>query len=508
MDQELTLEILLSGESALLTGPAGSGKTYVLSQFIKHAKRQGKHVSVTATTGLAATHLGGSTIHSWSGIGIHDKLPKYFYKDMPKGRADTIKKTDVLIIDEISMLHDYRLDMVDQICRSVREIDAPFGGLQVILCGDFFQLPPINRDNDQESGFVVSSSVWRDLDPVICYLSEQHRQDDDTFLDILTALRQADLRRKHVEALLGRQFAEVGEATELHTTNVDVDAINSKKLAELPGEEQIYYMTHTGKDNYVESLSRSCLANQELVLKKGALIMCIKNSPDKKFVNGSLGIVTGFEKGSNYPIVELKNGRTITILPETWELRDGDKKRASLTQLPLRLAWAITVHKSQGMTLDAARIDLRRAFVEGMGYVALSRVRSLNTLSLHGINRMALQVSPAALEIDKTLRAKTARDAKRLEHLRINAKKRSEDAQNQNEPSGWNEKLEKMRERYPNAYRPWAESDDKKLVEMFSDGKNISVKSMTEIFGRHPGSIRSRLKKHFGEDALSELKAR
>jgi hypothetical protein len=129
-------------------------------------------------------------------------------------------------------------------------------------------------------------------------------------------------------------------------------------------------------------------------------------------------------------------------------------------------------------------------------------------LSLHGINRMALQVSPAALEIDKTLRAKTARDAKRLEHLRINAKKRSEDAQNQNEPSGWNEKLEKMRERYPNAYRPWAESDDKKLVEMFSDGKNISVKSMTEIFGRHPGSIRSRLKKHFGEDALSELKAR
>jgi ATP-dependent DNA helicase PIF1 len=505
MDQELALEILLSGESALLTGPAGSGKTYVLNQFIKHAKRAGKHVSVTATTGLAATHLGGSTIHSWSGIGIHDRLPKYFYKDMPKGRADTIRKTDVLIVDEISMMHDFRLDMIDAITRTVREVDAPFGGLQVILCGDFFQLPPISREDEEESSFIITSSVWRDLDPVVCYLDEQHRQDDEAYLSILTALRQADLRRKHVEALLSRQFAEVGEATELHTTNIDVDTINAQKLAELEGEEHVYYMTHTGKDNYVESLSRSCLANPELVLKKGALIMCIKNSADKKYVNGSLGVVVGFEKGTDYPVVELKNGRTITILPETWELRDGDKKRASLTQLPLRLAWAITVHKSQGMTLDAARIDLRRAFVEGMGYVALSRVRSLDTLSLNGINRMALQVSPMALEIDKTLRTKSARDASRLEHLRENAKKRAQEVPKDKNPSNWNEKLEKMRERYPNAYRPWAEADDKKLVELFGDGKNINVKTMTEVFGRHPGSIRARLKKHFGEDALTEL---
>jgi ATP-dependent exoDNAse (exonuclease V) alpha subunit len=128
MDQELALRNFALRRERFANGPAGSGKTYVLNQFIKHAKARGKHVSVTATTGLAATHLGGSTIHSWSGIGIHDKLPKYFFKDMPKGRADTIRKTDVLIIDEISMLHDYRLDMVDQICRTVRSLMRRLAG--------------------------------------------------------------------------------------------------------------------------------------------------------------------------------------------------------------------------------------------------------------------------------------------------------------------------------------------------------------------------------------------
>ena len=349
MDQALALEIMRSGENVLLTGPAGSGKTYVLNRFIKAAKAQKKHVAVTATTGLAATHLGGSTIHSWSGIGIHDELKSDFEDHLLKTRRDIIEKTDVLIIDEISMMHDFRLDMVDQVARVVRHDSRPFGGIQVILCGDFFQLPPVNRRDGRGGGFVVHSNVWQELDPVTCYLEEQHRQDDQTFLDILNAMRGGDIRRRHAEALLERIDAELeeGEVTELHTVNVDVDRINDARLEKLDAPEQRFHMTTTGKENYIESLKRSCLALETLALKKGALVMTIKNSPEKKYVNGSLGTVVDFEPVTNYPIVEfMANGRKHAILPESWELRDGDTKRAGLSQIPLRLAWAITVHKS------------------------------------------------------------------------------------------------------------------------------------------------------------------
>lgn len=504
MNQVLALEIMLAGESVLLTGPAGAGKTFVLNQFIRIAKSSGKHVSVTATTGLAATHLGGTTIHSWSGIGISDELAHGFGEHIAKGRREIIEKTDVLIIDEISMLHDFRLDMVDEVCRIVRSKDEPFGGIQIIMSGDFFQLPPINRGDSRAGGFVVGSKVWQELDPTICYLQEQHRQDDEKLLDILNSLRSGELRRYHAEMLLERVDVEPEEGsllTELHTVNVDVDRINNNKLDELEGDELFYTQTTTGSESYVENLQRSVLAPATLRIKKGALVMAVKNSLDRKYANGSLGMVIDFEPGTEYPVVEFKTGKVVTMGPDTWELRDGDKKRASISQIPLRLAWAITVHKSQGMTLDAARIDLRKAFVEGMGYVALSRVKNLHNLYLSGINRMALQVSQDAQAIDGLLRDKAARDSQRFAHLEAAAKKRKTALpKKSSQASGWSDKIAKMRQTYPNAYKPWQSQQDSELKEKFQNG--ATVKELSKLLGRHEGSITMRLQKHFGEDVV------
>ncbi|MNQ06390.1 ATP-dependent RecD-like DNA helicase [compost metagenome] len=506
MNQGLALEIMLSGESVLLTGPAGAGKTFVLNQFIKLAKADGKHVSVTATTGLAATHLGGTTIHSWSGIGVSDELPHRFADHVAKGRREIIEKTDVLIIDEISMLHDFRLDMVDEACRLVRKKpDTPFGGIQLIMSGDFFQLPPINRGDSRAGGFVVHSKAWEELDPTICYLEEQHRQDDEHLLDILNALRAGDVRRHHAEKLLERVDAEPpadAVMTELHTVNIDVDRLNELKLDELGGDELFYTQSTTGSENYVENLQRSVLAPATLRLKKGALVMAVKNATDRRYANGSIGTVIDFEPTTEYPVVKFRSGRTVSMVPDTWELRDGDKKRAGITQIPLRLAWAITVHKSQGMTLDAARIDLRKAFVPGMGYVALSRVKNLHNLYLHGINRTALQVSEDAQIIDGRLRTRAADDTKKFAHLADNAEKRKT-APIKEKPAtgGWSDKIAKMRETYPNAYRPWQPADDAVLKQEFQNGK--TVKDLSAVLGRHEGSITMRLQKHFGEDAVS-----
>lgn len=496
---------MLAGHSVLLTGQAGSGKTHTLNEFIRLAKKQGKSVAVTATTGLAATHLGGSTIHSWSGMGVHDELQNNFFRDLPKGRRETIQKADVLVIDEISMLHDFRLDMLNAITKTVRDSEKPFGGLQVILCGDFFQLPPVNRADETQGGFVVHSQAWQELEPIVCYLSEQHRQNDDGFLEILTALRNNDLRQRHAKALLARIDAPLpGDqvVTELHTTNVNVDAINHAALLMLDGEEHSYPMLTTGKENYVDALKRSCLAAETLILKKGAFVMFIKNSADKKYVNGTLGVVEDFEELTGYPEVRLRNGNLVVASPETWELRDGDKKRASITQVPLRLAWAITVHKSQGMTLDAARIDLRKAFVEGMGYVALSRVRSLDTLSLAGINRMALKVSDDALQIDQKLQDASQQAAKThasLEKLATKALKKNPKSQTITKKP-WAERVAEMRKTYPNAFMPWPAADDERLLQLYKAGTNLEA--LSQAFGRHPGSIRSRLKKHLGDEAM------
>ncbi|MEN9551789.1 MAG: hypothetical protein RI935_166 [Candidatus Parcubacteria bacterium] len=411
MTQKTALTILKLGHTTFLTGAAGAGKSYVLREYISYLKKHGIKYAVTASTGIASTHIGGTTIHSWSGIGIKDTLTQ-FDLDVLEEKQNLYKRwneNQVLIIDEVSMLGATFLDNLNKLAKSMRRNTTSFGGLQVVFCGDFFQLPPIIRgqfgDSDQ-AVFAFQSNAWREAKPVVCYLTEQHRQEDDILLSLLKAIRSGEIDEEHYEFLQSRNKQTKKEILRLYTHNENVDTLNEKYYEEIDGEEHYYEMTTKGSKHLVESLKNSCLAYESLSLKIGTKVMCVKNAPDKSYVNGSLGVVDSIND-EGYPVIVLRNGKRVTIREESWKIEEDGKVKAELNQLPLRYAWAITVHKSQGMTLDEAEIDLSKAFVRGQGYVALSRLMSGDGLYLKGFNQEALLVSDVVKEADDTFRKKS-----------------------------------------------------------------------------------------------------
>jgi ATP-dependent DNA helicase PIF1 len=404
MTQKEALDILKTGKSVFLTGAAGSGKTYVLRSYIEYLKEHEIYAGITASTGIAATHMGGQTIHAWSGVAVRafmtdGEIDEVIGKAYLKQRLDRVQ---VLIIDEISMLHHFRLDLIDRILRRAKNFDMPFGGIQVIFCGDFFQLPPISRRGEEPSKFAYMSDSWKALCPTILYLHESHRQNDAQFLRVLHAIRDNEVEDGIGEILMERFNAPVeGEIapTKLYTHNRDVDAENEKELDLIPGEPSEFYMNDRGRDVVIAALKKSCLAPEVLRLKRGAKVMFVKNNFDEGYVNGTLGIIEMCSVDNI--VVRTSDGRSITVEPDSWSVEDNGKLLGEITQYPLRLAWAITVHKSQGMSLDAAEVDLSNSFERGMGYVALSRVRTLAGLSIKGLNNMAMQVHEEVIEVDR-----------------------------------------------------------------------------------------------------------
>ena len=407
MTQKEALNILKFGHNVFLTGAAGSGKTYLLNQYIDYLKENEVEVGITASTGIAATHMNGKTIHSWAHIGIKDELTSsdlsYIYNRLDFRMQ--LLEAKVLIIDEVSMLHHFRLDMVNQVLQKIHQNALPFGGIQVILCGDLFQLPPVMRNGGLPK-YVTDSKAWASMDIRVCYLTEQHRQEDMDFLQLLNEMRVNNVSNNALMKLHARLNVDIDSPitpTKLFTHNVDVDAINNFEIAKLKTEDHVYEMTSKGDERIVKSLRENCLAPGELHLKEGAVVMFVQNNFPKGYVNGTLGTVVGFDKEDKFPLVKTLSGKTILALPGSWRVEEGRQIIAEINQVPLRLAWAITVHKSQGMTLDIAQIDLSKAFVEGMGYVALSRVKTLRGIKLLGINDKALRVDPRIIGIDQEL---------------------------------------------------------------------------------------------------------
>lgn len=400
-EQQAVLDAALRGESIFITGAGGTGKSLVLMHIISSLRHnKGKRVAVVAPTGYAAMRVQGRTIHSWVGIG--QVSSKEAAQNLKKWNREAWAEVHVLVIDEISMVSDWMFELLDRMARTSRKGKGklPFGGVQLILCGDFMQMPPIKAQ------YCFQSPLWKQAISSCFELTRPYRQEGDgQFASLLNDLRLGVNVDAHIATLkqARKRLPEHDgiEPTRLYAKRESVDEENMLHLNRLPGEEMCF--------NAVDSSNKimsSWTAPQILRLKVGAQVVLLRNlEAERGLVNGARGVVIAFADCN--PIVRFACGLTRTIERCTWSLtNDKNEVIASRTQYPLDLAWATTIHKAQGMTLDYVHVDLERCFGPGMAYVALSRCRVLQGLSVTGLSKSSVKVDPAALAFHQAIVAK------------------------------------------------------------------------------------------------------
>lgn len=404
MTQEKALQHLKEPETnVFLTGQPGTGKTYTINQYIEWLVDNGVMPNVTASTGIAAIHVGGGTLHSFLGVRDDNSLTTEDIENILASpwTRDRLCKCEVLIVDEISMVSSKLLDVAAMLLMAARNNDKPFGGVKLVVVGDFFQLPPVKGE------FAFKSEAWQQADFQVCYLHEQYRQNDQVFNDILTNIRAGkldDTQKAIIRERVVDDASTLDGAVRLDTHNHKVDKINDMKLSRLETAPRTYKMDKRGNEEAVKALVKNCLSPEQLILKPGAKVMFTKNDVQKRWVNGTQGEVVQCD---DYSVkVELRNGMKVDVGIEDWERCEGyganKKVIALISQIPLKLAYAITIHKSQGMTLDEAVIDVSHVFACGHAYVAVSRVRSLEGVHFQGrLTKGFLKVDEDVMEMDK-----------------------------------------------------------------------------------------------------------
>ncbi|NOQ32098.1 MAG: AAA family ATPase [Helicobacteraceae bacterium] len=407
--QDTALNILKTGNNVFITGSAGTGKTYLLNKYTFYLKSRKIIPTIVAPTGIAASHLQGQTIHSFFSLGIRNEIDDYYIESLleKKYLQTRFSKLKVLIVDEISMVSPEMFCAMDKILRAFKKNDIPFGGIQTILSGDFFQLPPISKE-PKDKRFAWQSTSWKELELKTCYLQEKFRQDDNVLISILDEIRSGNVSSNSYDILNSRYHKELDidfTPTKLYTHNVDVDRINNDELNKINNEAKSFKYKSEGTAKNIEKIFKSSLVLEEISLKKDAVVMFIKNNHELGYVNGTTGVIVDFDKQTGLPIVKTSYGSLIKLSLEDWTIEnESGNITAKVSQVPLKLAWAITIHKSQGMTLDSAEIDLSKTFEVGQGYVALSRIKNIDGLRLMGLNDKALSVDPLILHIDDRIK--------------------------------------------------------------------------------------------------------